>query len=223
MELGEKIRLARLEAGLSQRQLCGGEITRNMLSLIEHGTARPSMKTLAYLAHKLGKPIGYFLEEDALDQSELAQSAEALRRAEEALADGKDIYAAQLLQQVTAPLLRRERLLLSAGIPGANLPEICKALPSADEELLLRAEAALESGDLERCNHLLMAAEDHACPRWQLIRGRLHLARSEWAAAAAHLERADPEYPQVIPMLEACFRELGDFRRAYEYACRQKG
>ena len=32
MELGEKLRLARLEAGLSQRALCGDEITRNMLS-----------------------------------------------------------------------------------------------------------------------------------------------------------------------------------------------
>ena len=35
MTLGEKIRQARLEAGLSQRQLCGGEVTRNMLSQIE--------------------------------------------------------------------------------------------------------------------------------------------------------------------------------------------
>ena len=32
MELGEKLKQARLEAGLSQRQLCGEEITRNMLS-----------------------------------------------------------------------------------------------------------------------------------------------------------------------------------------------
>ena len=50
MELGEKLRKARLEAGLSQRQLCGEEITRNMLSLIENGSAKPSMKTLQYLA-----------------------------------------------------------------------------------------------------------------------------------------------------------------------------
>ena len=37
MELGEKLRQARLEAGLTQRQLCGDQITRNMLSLIENG------------------------------------------------------------------------------------------------------------------------------------------------------------------------------------------
>ena len=54
MSLGEKLRQARLEAGLSQRALCGEEITRNMLSQIEHGTARPSMDTLRALALRLG-------------------------------------------------------------------------------------------------------------------------------------------------------------------------
>ena len=66
MELGEKIKQARLEAGFSQRQLCGEEITRNMLSLIEHGSARPSMDTLRYLAGRLGKPVSFFLEEEAV-------------------------------------------------------------------------------------------------------------------------------------------------------------
>lgn len=66
MELGEKLRLARQEAGLSQRQLCGDVITRNMLSQIEHGTARPSMETLRYLASRLEKPISFFLEEDVV-------------------------------------------------------------------------------------------------------------------------------------------------------------
>lgn len=63
MELGEKLRQARLEAGLSQRQLCGDEITRNMLSQIENGSAKPSMQTLQYLAAKLGKTVSFFLDE----------------------------------------------------------------------------------------------------------------------------------------------------------------
>ena len=63
MTMGEKLRLARMEAGLTQRQLCGDEITRNMLSQLEHDSARPSMKTLSYLAGRLGKPVSWFLEE----------------------------------------------------------------------------------------------------------------------------------------------------------------
>ena len=33
--LGQRLKEARIEAGLSQRQLCGDTITRNMLSQIE--------------------------------------------------------------------------------------------------------------------------------------------------------------------------------------------
>ena len=77
MELGKRLKEARLALGLSQRQLCGGEITRNMLSQIENGTARPSMDTLAYLARRLGKPVSYFLEEETVTSPNQAVMAEA--------------------------------------------------------------------------------------------------------------------------------------------------
>lgn len=63
MELGQRIKEARLAAGLSQRQLCADVITRNMLSQIENGSARPSMDTLRFLAAQLDKPLSFFLEE----------------------------------------------------------------------------------------------------------------------------------------------------------------
>ena len=66
MTIGEKIRLARQSMGLSQRQLCADRITRNMLSQIENGSARPSMDTLSYLAAQLGKPVSFFLDEEAV-------------------------------------------------------------------------------------------------------------------------------------------------------------
>ena len=56
MALSQRLKQARLEAGLSQKALCGDRITRNMLSQIENGSARPSMDTLRYLAQQLGKP-----------------------------------------------------------------------------------------------------------------------------------------------------------------------
>ncbi|MBQ8768698.1 MAG: helix-turn-helix domain-containing protein [Oscillospiraceae bacterium] len=79
MELGQLLKQARLEAGLSQRQLCGEKITRNMLSQIENGSARPSMETLRYLAGRLEKPISFFLEE-APNQAPLRQAREAWSR-----------------------------------------------------------------------------------------------------------------------------------------------
>ena len=90
MHLGEKIRQARLEAGLSQRQLCGNMITRNMLSQIENGSANPSMATLRYLSEQLGKSVGYFLQEDAV----LSPNPELLQEARKAYGERK--YAAVL-------------------------------------------------------------------------------------------------------------------------------
>lgn len=72
MELGQRLRQLRMEQGLSQRQLCGDVITRNMLSQIENGAARPSMDTLSYLADRLGKPISFFLEEEGAQIPNLA-------------------------------------------------------------------------------------------------------------------------------------------------------
>ena len=80
MDLGQKLKQARLAAGLSQRQLCGDTVTRNMLSLIENGAAQPSMDTLRQFAHRLGKPISFFLEEEEVWQTDLEQGLQALEQ-----------------------------------------------------------------------------------------------------------------------------------------------
>lgn len=61
--LGSKIRKARKEKGLTQLQLADNHISRSLLSMIENGTANPSMITLQYIADKLEKPLAYFLVE----------------------------------------------------------------------------------------------------------------------------------------------------------------
>ena len=45
MTLGQKLRQTRLSKGLSQSQVAGGCVTRNMLSQIENDQASPSMRT----------------------------------------------------------------------------------------------------------------------------------------------------------------------------------
>ena len=56
MTIGEKIKHYRLKQGLTQSQLAGNFITRNMLSQIENGTANPSLATIEYLTKKLSLP-----------------------------------------------------------------------------------------------------------------------------------------------------------------------
>jgi len=269
MELGEKIRQARLEAGLSQRRLCGGRITRNMLSQIENGSAKPSMDTLRYLAEKLGKSVSFFLEDDAVISANQALMAELrslvlageygaawervaayrepdpvfdaefgllrnltdLGLAEAALSEGKILYARRVLQEL-GPIcdgycreeLERRRLLLLAGAQPNLRTEVCAQLPGLDEELLLRAGAALDAGDGNRCVRLLEACGDWETPEWNLLRAEVYLAEKEYGAALACFRKAEAVFESVcLPKMELCCKELGDFQGAYGYACRQRG
>ncbi|MCQ2421364.1 MAG: helix-turn-helix domain-containing protein [Lachnospiraceae bacterium] len=52
-ELGKIIKSARLAKKMTQSEVVGSFITRNMLSQIESGVAVPSIKTLEYLSKKL--------------------------------------------------------------------------------------------------------------------------------------------------------------------------
>ena len=260
MELGERIRAARLEAGLSQRQLCGDTITRNMLSQIENGSARPSMDTLSVLAQRLGKTVSYFLEEQAItspNQRCMEQARLAWQRqdpagtvsaledfrdpddtfyhekqlllflgyvgmARQVLAEGRQPYGVTLLQKAQAltgdyitPPLRRELLLLlaEAGEP--------VTLPPEDDALLLHAR---QTQSPQRVLELLGAVEDKSTPLWNRLQGLALFALGQYNAALACLEKADPDR-LVLSRLEDCCRVLGDYKRAYEYACllRQNG
>ena len=222
MTLGEKIKQARLEAGLSQRQLCGEEVTRNMLSQIENGSANPSMARLAYFAARLGKPVSYFLDE----QAQLSPNQTALNKARQALSEGKPAYAAELLEQMETsdePWLQRERLLLLGRAAPRRCVEICAQLPSLDEELMLRAQAALEEEKFTRCAALLEAAQDKSGSRWNFLRGQCLLGQGDLVAAAKCLHKAETELEtRCAPLLEQCYRRLGDYKMAYEYACKQR-
>ena len=105
MTLGEKLRRTRQERGLTQKQLAGERITRNMLSQIENDLAQPSMRTLEYLADALGVEPGWLMMQE---QSGDAQSA--LTQARELLREGA--FAACLA--ALEPLSGEEALLMRA-------------------------------------------------------------------------------------------------------------
>ena len=64
MSVGSKIKELRKEKGLTQSDLSGDAITRNMLSCIESGKATPSLDTLLFLAERLGVSVSYLLDEE---------------------------------------------------------------------------------------------------------------------------------------------------------------
>lgn len=63
MNIGERIRELRISKLMTQADLAGDHITRNMLSCIENGSANPSLSTIVYIAGRLGVPAGFLLAE----------------------------------------------------------------------------------------------------------------------------------------------------------------
>ena len=100
-------------------------------------------------------------------------------------------------------------------------PELADGI-CVDEALLMKAEAALATAP-DRAAALLDAMDGRDSSRWKLLRGKAAMAAGQYAAALPLLHGAEVEgFREVAPALEVCYRELGDFRMAYEYACRQR-
>lgn len=64
MNIGEKIRSLRVAKLMTQSELAGNQITRNMLSCIENGSAQPSLSTIRYIAKALNVPVGFLLADE---------------------------------------------------------------------------------------------------------------------------------------------------------------
>ena len=148
-----------------------------------------------------------------------------LHLAEEAIGDGREPYALELLEAVAAlgkdaayysEDLEQRRCLLLGRIPGQVVN-----LPGLDEALTVQATSALAGGDVQRAAHLLDGAEDRTAPCWNILRGKCHMALGEFPEAAKCFLAAEGEY-NVLRELEICYREMGDYKNAYIYACRQK-
>ena len=63
MSIGKKIKTLRTAKMMTQTELSGNEITRNMLSRIENDAAQPSLDTIRYLAGRLNVSPSFLLAE----------------------------------------------------------------------------------------------------------------------------------------------------------------
>lgn len=267
MALGQRLKQARLEKGFSQRQLCGDTITRNMLSQIENGSAKPSMDTLSYLAARLEKSVSYFLEEtvslspnreqmlrarkaytegnykevcqllagcDGEDLSQerwLLECIALMEQAAQALKDGKDIFAGNLLERADAAgkktpydtsALQRQRLLMRYQADPEAAGELVKALPEDYREFYLRAQALLQTEDYDRAAGLLDGMENDDI-QWHRLRAQAALGQKDYEKAILCFQVAEQQQPlESAKGLEQCYLALEDYKMAYHYACKQR-
>ena len=226
MDIGQRLKQARLEAGLSQRQLCGNVITRNMLSQIENGAARPSMDTLTFLAGQLGKSVSYFLEEDAVTSPNqpLMEKARARWERKEIVElwqclsgyhapDGVFDWEYYLLKALAAMALAEQtikegripyglRLLEEAKLSGAQTPYYTPALEEQRLLLLtqLNPEQAVEMAPLDQ---------------QLLLRARQALKQGDAQRALRQLDACeDTKSPEYLLLRGEIFFAAGDYPQA---------
>lgn len=216
MELGEKLRQARLQVGLSQRQLCGDTITRNMLSQIENGSAKPSMDTLRYLASRLEKPIGYFLEDTAVTspnqgvmasarQAEPAQVLEILERYQEP----DEVFDAERWLLESRACLALARQALDTGRKGYAAALLERAKQAADR-------TAYNSPETER-RRLIMCYEAGVLSAKEASARLRQDPREGLMLAEAALEEGKPEKSAAVLESMEQREERWHFLRAETY------
>ena len=222
MELGQRIKEARLEAGLSQRQLCGQEITRNMLSQIENGAARPSMATLQYLAARLGKSVSFFLEETSASPNQSRMDA-----ARAAFREQKFRQALDCLDGFASPdpVFDDEKYLLEA------LSCLFLAEEKPDASLMEQAAAAgaktpYYTKELERRRLLCMAQTENVDPdaiapdRELLVLARIALKSRDLESCLHCLNAIRQKDTQWLLLRADCAFHAEEYAQAIEYYTR---
>jgi tetratricopeptide (TPR) repeat protein len=133
--LGQRIRLARQELGLSLAAVAGKDFSRAFLNQVELGRAQPSTQTLRIIAQRLQRPIDYFLEEPGDSNAALEL---ALAEAEMSLLHGEAARAESLMTRIltrTIPLELRTRAQLALGTAYVRQGHPRKAMPVLEEAI----------------------------------------------------------------------------------------
>jgi tetratricopeptide (TPR) repeat protein len=173
--LGERVRAARRELGLSQAQLAGEELTKGFISQVEAGLVRPSLRSLQVIASRLGRSLDYFIGDESLAG---AKRRVFHRLAAQAAVERRDWAAAR--HEATSALAQQPQ--------GAERATLLRYLALADtaegrrEQAFERIAEAMSlvdaNSDATELAHLLHA------------RGVLYAEHAQLAAAAESLETA---------------------------------
>ena len=218
--MGERVRLLRRAAGLSQAELAAGRFTKEYVSQIERGKTQPTRETLEWLAARLGTDREFLesgvsradaelFEAALMDAEELVQQ----HRYEEALRAFRD---ARDLVPASGPTLRL-RLLKGEAWARTREGDLAVAMSLLEQAAAIavspgfgeidRAEVVFQVGVVRYheakipeavvlLDEALLLAESSEAPSDRLRsdilhwRSRCHRRNRDWVAAQEDVERA---------------------------------
>jgi len=241
--MGERLRRARLAAGMTQQQLADGRFTKAYVSALENGLSRPSMAALRFFSNRLGIPASSLLNDQTAGWHRLeADLALASGRWDEAvdayrqLLDAGNAHGsrAELLRGLAEALVRQgggkeatafaaeaSRLFGDAGRGAdAALAEYWLAYAHYEQENTAESKAILQS-ILARVRGGLKVEPDFTLRLLMAISSN-ESREGNHAAALAYLEEVkglagdldDRRRAAYLYDLAHSYRETGDFEAA---------
>jgi transcriptional regulator with XRE-family HTH domain len=168
--LGKKIKEARLAKKMTQSEVVGDFITRNMLSQIESGTAYPSVKTLEYLANVLEIPLQSLISSPKPQEENTEQFDHLIT----VLENAKASYLNQNYDEVLT-------MLKPFSMDDTH--------PIYDESCALMARAHLKLAEKKRLEGMISSATDHANHAQEYSKKGIYAGREIRTAALLLLDR----------------------------------
>ena len=241
--IGERLKAARKQAGLTQQQLAEGRYTKAYVSALEKGIAKPSMAALNFFSDRLGLPASSFLVDAApawtrLEADVLLASGDYARAAdafEELLPlMGAGVARAEVLRGLAEARCRLDRG-AEAVAPATEAAEFFdKARRPRDWALACywQSYAMLLSGNVAEARSILQVVLDRvrdgllveADFKVRVLAGFAAIANIEanYASALAYLEEARTlavdldarRRGAILFNLASTYRELGDMEAA---------
>ncbi len=135
--IGDRIRQARLAAGLTQQRLAEGRYTKAYVSALETGHSKPSMAALNFFADRLGVPASRFMDDEPGTWRRLEADLQ--------LASGEWQLAADAYEDLLgppAPKETRAELLLGLAEARAGLDQGAATIAAASEAGAIFASVA---------------------------------------------------------------------------------
>ncbi|MDR0286366.1 MAG: helix-turn-helix domain-containing protein [Clostridiales bacterium] len=212
--LGEKIKEARLSKKLTQNEVVGDFITRNMLSKIENDSATPSVRTIEYLANKLELPVSYFMSSLFESYNDENSSSE------------EKIKKSHLLQRMYQEFDNPENFLRIS----EDFMELMKDPSDDDRYMFLTTEFYIENGELEKAKEYIKFLNKKGELTGFLpadtfyLSGLLAMKELNFTKALSSFEKAltlNPESTlsdKIYASCEKCCIEQEDYKKAYLYS-----
>ena len=246
--IGEKIKKLRKGLHMTQADLAGEMITRNMLSQIENGVATPSLATLSYIAEKLGAPIEYFVSEN--DELGVFLRISNAKKADNAFKNGDYERCLELIGNATdtdGAFLRAVCLfelgksyfgkceLLSAkeyfdeclkcaefSSFAAPTAEAAKKYISVTDNILGRENVTINPdvvNYVQTISERSSAAQRHLEAKSLMAQGRYSDAQTRLGTLLSEAKALGPVCEFfILTDLETCLKHTGDYERAYACA-----